>query len=329
MSRRADPFAIGLFTLGGLGLAVVAILLFGSDTLFQQKLYYVSYFKDSVGGLNVGAEVSFRGVKIGEVTDIRLEMDVKTHNALIPVRYYVDRSKIHYFNGTSADVTTQDLIARGLRAQLMLVSFVTGQAAVNLDFRPEVPIVLASNPPDDSEIPVMTSELEAVKEKLTQLPVEEIAEKALKTLNDIDNLVTGPDTREILSSLASMSGQLDTATKEDLRPLLHSLKPLVDRLSETLAELRTSLNHLTGTADATTDTLHHLDPSLQALLQDADRAVRDGQAGLKGLSSLLGSDRPARADLDETLRNLALSARALRDLTDELRRNPSMLITGK
>jgi paraquat-inducible protein B len=68
MSRQANPALIGGFILGAILLLVVGLVLFGSGRYFQDITTAVLYFEGDVQGLNVGAAVKFRGVKIGEVT---------------------------------------------------------------------------------------------------------------------------------------------------------------------------------------------------------------------------------------------------------------------
>ena len=73
----ARPAAVGGFVLGGLALGVVAILLFSGVRLFSHTLQAVVFFRGSVAGLNVGSPVTFRGVRVGSVRDVRLLLDAK------------------------------------------------------------------------------------------------------------------------------------------------------------------------------------------------------------------------------------------------------------
>ena len=63
----ARPAAVGGFVLGALALVVVAILLFGGSHLFAPRFRAVAFFHGSVAGLEIGAPVTFRGVRIGSV----------------------------------------------------------------------------------------------------------------------------------------------------------------------------------------------------------------------------------------------------------------------
>ena len=78
MSRKANPTIVGIFVIGALALLVAGVVLFGSGKFFRPTLEYVAYFEGSVGGLLKGAPVKFHGVRIGAVTDIRVEVDMET-----------------------------------------------------------------------------------------------------------------------------------------------------------------------------------------------------------------------------------------------------------
>jgi ABC-type transporter Mla subunit MlaD len=77
MSKKANTSAIGLFVIGAVLLAVAGVVIFGGGQFFTKKYNYVAYFSGSVKGLNIGAPVLFRGVKIWQVTGISMQFDAK------------------------------------------------------------------------------------------------------------------------------------------------------------------------------------------------------------------------------------------------------------
>ena len=70
MSARANPRLVGVFVLVAAALLVVVIATLTGGDWFAAKDRYAVYFPGSVKGLNPGAPVTFRGVKVGEVVDI-------------------------------------------------------------------------------------------------------------------------------------------------------------------------------------------------------------------------------------------------------------------
>ena len=74
MKKRINPTRIGVFVVGAIALAVAAVIVFGGGRFFAEKETYISFFEGSVFGLNQGAAVNCRGVRIGSVTDIKLQI---------------------------------------------------------------------------------------------------------------------------------------------------------------------------------------------------------------------------------------------------------------
>ena len=85
MSKPANKTMIGLFVVGAIALIVVAIGVLGSGKFFTEKFTYVMVFEGSVKGLNVGAPVVLRGVKVGAVSDIRMHFDYATKGVTVLV----------------------------------------------------------------------------------------------------------------------------------------------------------------------------------------------------------------------------------------------------
>ena len=90
MAKKASPTAIGAFVVGATVLAITVISIFGSGRLFRDIEQYVLYFDGSVQGLNVGAPVMFRGVRIGSVTDIVATFDPEDRDELIRIGVYIE-----------------------------------------------------------------------------------------------------------------------------------------------------------------------------------------------------------------------------------------------
>ncbi len=70
MSGKTNDFKLGLFTLFGVGLLVMAVLAFGAWSSFEKKTLFETYVSGDVSGLSVGSAVEFRGVHVGKVSHI-------------------------------------------------------------------------------------------------------------------------------------------------------------------------------------------------------------------------------------------------------------------
>jgi len=157
MSMRANPAVIGAFVVGAVALLVVALLVWGGTGLLRTKLDYVLFFDAAVTGLNKGAPVLARGVRVGEVTDVQLRWGTP----LIAVYIAVEPETL---KGTAKDGPARAIERAvredGLRAQLRMQSFVTGVLYVALDVRPGTPIVLRGLERRVPELPTIPTDLE-------------------------------------------------------------------------------------------------------------------------------------------------------------------------
>jgi len=215
--RRASPAAVGAFVVGAVVLAVIAVAVFGSGRLFRQTYPYVIYFTGDVNGLKIGAPVKFKGVEIGAVTDIRLNVSAMTtldsqEEARIPVIIELDAGRM-----TEKGVKVrfddpkrlQTLIDLGLRAQLSMESFVTGLLYVKLDLHPGSPVRLVADPTVKyQEIPSLPTPLEEVQmraaEFLKKLEATDLAgliTSLHETVDGAKKLLNSPALQETIDTL--------------------------------------------------------------------------------------------------------------------------------
>jgi paraquat-inducible protein B len=313
--------AVGAFVLGGIVLALAAIVFFGNFNLFNPSVRAAIVFQDSIAGLSVGAPVTFRGVRVGAVESIGIEFDPKTNVAYIPVTVRLEpgHALISRRPGDT-NVDLADLITRGLRAELNVQSFVTGQSQIDLDFDPASAPILHSDIASLPEIPTRQSTLQKATEQLSQLPLRELADNATATLR----------------SLRGLAEKLD----QDLPPLVDSLKATSDRSTQTVQTAGQAIKDLQDRLDTTLSAIGQVAASgdqqlnqrgaeLHTLLAASNQTmtqVRDLLGDLKGMTS----ERAAsRTNLEATLRDLAAAAASLRGFANDVEHNPQLLLTGR
>ena len=332
MSGKASKTTIGIFVLGALALALGAIVALGSGMLFTQKYHCIMFFPNSVSGLEIGAPVVFRGVPIGSVKEISIEADASRLHFYIPVVVEIFGNKIKLASpepgkaGESlsearkeapADLLSQ-LINKGLRAQLVTQSFVTGQLAVSLDLMPDTPVRLAGVASPLPEIPTVPSTFEKLTETIKQLPLQELVDRLIGAVTGVEKLVNSPELTRIpgkIDSVLSNGNELLTEIRSKVAPLAHNL----DEAVQSYTELAKHLDRRTeGISASTTRTLDSFDATL-----------KEGRVAIGKFQKIISSDSPTVSDLNRALGEIANAARAIRELTSYLERHPEALIQGK
>lgn len=312
---------VGAFVLGGIALLLAAIILFGNLSLFNPSITAAVVFQNSIAGLSVGAPVTFRGVRVGAVESIGIEFDPKTQIAYIPVTVRLTpASPPGGKHEPDYPGNIADLLKRGLRAELRLQSFVTGQSQIDLDFDPSSPVITHPDITSLPEIPVRQSTLQRATEQLSQLPLHELSDNTVATLN----------------SLRSLTERLN----RDLPPLLESLKTTADRTGQTVetanqaiqalqGQMTTTLEAVTRAADTGTQQLRQGGGDLHRLLGNSDAAMTRMGELMTQLKTLTSERSASRQNIDSALRDLAAAAASLRGFASDVEHDPQLLLTGR
>jgi len=241
-----------------------------SEEVFTgNTLKYVMYFNGSVRGLTNGAPVQLRGIPIGKVIQIKLELDEKTADIRIPVTVELEPERIeavnHLPNINHKDIMAE-LIKKGLRAQLQTGSLLTGQLLVDLDFHPKIKIALtAHNSSIYPEFPTIPSTLDqfahsaqTIMDKVAKLPLEEMTTETTKTLQTLQT--TSKAATDTLVSAKQALANTDK-TMASAQQLLNSLEPgstthyELDKLLQELTQTASSVKQLTDYLQQHPDTL--------------------------------------------------------------------------
>ncbi|MGZ8267751.1 MAG: PqiB family protein [Burkholderiales bacterium] len=262
-----------------------------------EVLKLVAVFNESARGLSRGAPVDFRGIVVGEVAAVQVDVDSKTRQIVVPVdvNIYPERMRKHARTDMGRkDLEGQrkfisDLVARGMRAQLRSGSLITGQLYIALDFFPQAPRKAMNWAASTAELPTapgarreLQAAIASVAAKIDRFPLEEI----------------GKDARAALSSAERLFTHVDTDVAPDLRQTLQSGTKLLQRLDSELAvEARTTLI--------------------------------EARKALVSADKLLSAEAPLQQDTRDAMREIARAAQAFRVLADYLERHPQALLLGK
>jgi paraquat-inducible protein B len=266
------------------------------ERTYTQKMHYILHFDESIRGLTVGAPVEFRGIKIGQVADIKSEFDMEKTSPRITVLIETEPQRWKVA-GTALSRTADDakkniskLVAKGLRAQLKTGSLLTGQLFVDIDFHPDAPnaqVKYGEKFPELPTIPapllIITARVNDLLSKLETVPIEKIGKNLGDTLQNVKRLT---ESKELLEA--------------------------VQALNETLQHTRQLVQNLDS----------NVAPAISTTLDQAQKT-------LVAIEDTLGKDSPLQHEMTQALKELAEAARALRILADYLERHPDAIIFGK
>jgi paraquat-inducible protein B len=333
MSRKANPSLIGAFVLGAIAVAVVGVVMLGGGHWFTERATFGVFFDGSVNGLYSGSPVSFRGVKIGEVTDTRAIYDPDSADIKIQAIFYIVPDRI----AESGKVAENDpygaamfLVRRGLRAKLVMQSFVTGQLYIDLDFYPDTPIRLVGLDRDTREFPAVPSGLQELEnqareafETLRSLPLEETFTRLNSALTGVDELVHSEDVLGALADLRATTqsirsiaaGEEIAGLISDLRAVIGDLRGFVQQANERIMPVADRVAEAVSQADAT--------------LAQAEKTLAEGQIAVRTVADLVSEDGDLYYRFSTTLEQLERAVRSLRVLADFLERHPEALFKGK
>jgi phospholipid/cholesterol/gamma-HCH transport system substrate-binding protein len=329
MSKRANPTLIGAFVVGALALAVIGIITLGGMQLFKKELPFVMFFSGSIGGLDVGAPVEIRGVKIGAVRKIRLFVDNR-----IGVYIAVDPSLLPREGTvrTEGNEAVEGLIQRGLRAQLKTQSLLTGLLLVYLDFFPGTPITLVGLDPDVKEIPTVPTTLEqfqarieAVLNKLGTIDLDELIKDVSQTLKGAKDLMSSPELKDTIISADAALKSANVAI-QDAQVVLKHLDTKVETLGANADTAVTDVRALLGDARKA---LAKIDGEIGPLAASIKDASTSAQGTLRGVDRAVAGDSRMGAEVLRALRDVADAARSLKALADYLESHPEALLRGK
>ncbi len=294
---------------------------------YTQQEYNILKFDGSIRGLTIGAPVEFRGYKIGEVVDIKLEFSGKNKKnieILSSVLVVTEPQRITIKGVENISLNEEKLyhllINKGLRAQLKSGMILTGKLFVDLDFYPDAPPVTINNKGPYKEIPTINNSMEQLPDKLAtildqlvKIPFEQIGSEALQTVQNMNRIT---DSIELQKSMVLLEKSLTN----------------IDSMSERLNQLASSkeLDRSIIALNVSMENLSQISDKLNTqLMADLEETLKQGKKTLKVAEQTLGGDSTTIVELTQTLQKLSEAARSVRELAEFLEQNPNALLYGK
>ncbi|MEN6335177.1 MAG: MlaD family protein [Phycisphaerales bacterium] len=279
MDAKPHYFKIGIFVLVAIALIVVAVVVFGAGLLAHNELHFESYFAESITGLSVGSPLEFRGVRIGQVSQIgfvgniyKLPTDdgrMSPYAPYVRVVTAVPRSKMPDFAAERIEESMQQMIARGLRMRITS-NILTGQAYLEMNYLDpnrfpveEVPwqptyTVIPSAP---GELTTIQDSIDKVLTQLQSIDVQGLAGSLQKLFESLNTAISDADLAELSMELRATL-QMGRQKIEDLE---------MDKINASALKFLAALNQAVADANV---------PQLSRQMQETLTAVDQKLAAL-------------------------------------------------
>jgi phospholipid/cholesterol/gamma-HCH transport system substrate-binding protein len=266
MARKTSKFLLGLFVTIGVLIGVAFVIWVGASKYFEKGTVYVTYFDESVQGLQTDSSVKYRGVDVGRVMGIRVAPD----NRLVEVVMKIQLK----------EVVMDDVVAQLKSAGITGIVFIEldrreGKEPVlgpSLSFESEYPVI----PSRPSDIKQIMAGLEDLYERIKDVDLHGISDQFKGAAQSVARFFTNPKLEETIQNLDMATASLDrivrkvdalladgkmdkvlTETREtliDSRRLLATLNDEVKAMklaekAEKVGQLSESLDRLSGRLD--------------------------------------------------------------------------------
>jgi ABC-type transporter Mla subunit MlaD len=298
MSNNSNPnyFRLGVFVLAAIAVLISVILIFGSGQIFKKSFYVETYIKQSVTGLDVGAAVRFRGVKIGQVSMVGLTGEVYEKDKPFNDRRQYVIVRMQVFGHAIDEQQVKEFVNNGLRARVKSMG-ITGVNYVEFDFSPK-------SAADNGELPYSWTPEYPVVPSLPNQADEIISgiQKLIDGFNEINIDGTQQKFDALLVNLNTLmagdgkNNQGLVASVKDLNVILERIAKVTDK-----DELSILMRELVGTIVALRQTITAMQGDTQLtienLKQTSEQLNEFSRIASQSPSSLIWSEPPPKITL--------------------------------
>lgn len=320
MKIRLNPFLLGIFVIGGVAIAIAALLGLGSS-LFKPVGHFVFYLPDSAGALTEGGAVKLNGVMMGKIDRIAAYYNPETRKSFVGVTCEINKDLLSDSQGHPISLkdpkSLQNLVSKGLTVQVQTAGLV-GNEYVELGFNAsKKPIHLTDLPASPnpvipaipSQMSQLTDDISGILSNLHQIDYNGLVKQANGVLVAVHEQVGELQTNHLTDHISTAAESVGNfVSSPDMQSAVKRLQGAIS----TFQGFMTNLNAQVAPAGT----------NLNATLVSAKESLATIQDFLK-LHNQLGEQTYQLMDqLNET-------ARSIEQLSDFLQQHPNALITGR
>jgi len=324
VKRRREEIWVGAFVVVAVTV-LVGVVLAVSGAFSKKGIEHTAYFKYAAG-LAPGAPVRYGGLLAGRIERLRVDPQDST------------RIEIALTVGPEIPVKTDSLVK------------ITALGALGESYL-EITTGTKDSPLAPPGSTLKSKEMVAIADLGDMISgLVPTADQALQNLNgrlsemkqtiaQVNDLLGDQNRKNISASLANVNGMLAenrpkiSATLDNVHTATEKLKPVMDNVHTASDKMPALLDDLKGTIKQANDTMARVDSimgenrdDLRAAMQDVRRTLNTASDVVDNLKKTM--DRNAD-NIDELLANIVAATGNLQQMTDALKRNPSLLIRGE
>ena len=347
MSAKTHYFKIGLFVVVALVIGVVSIIVLGAGSFFQKKAIVETYFVESVQGLEVGAPLKFRGVRIGKVTEIALvgkEYITQHQYVLIRATVFPEtfRTMCTPRNETDLNKKVVKEVEKGLRIQLSFQGL-TGTAHLEMDYmdpRHNPPLKIDWKPKycyipsAPSTISRLSDAVDKILRNFESLDLKSIGDNFNTSLKELSRVLSqanlgkvSEQAENLLSELRKTNQRVANLLKDpkidtllpDAAATMSAARRIVENTEKPMEQLLDSFKNLS--AD-----IEKLSTRLDTITNDTTESVVHLRRILRRVDNLLSDQQP---DIESAIENIRRISENLKEITENAKKYPSQILFGE
>lgn len=244
MSKKKPLFTVGLFVIIGVLIGAGVIVWIGASKYFKKGDTFVTYFDESVQGLQIDSRVKYQGVDVGWVTKIDLAPDNKLVEVTMKINVNPDMANTLVAKLEMAGIT--GLVFVGLEHAKPSYA----KLSPKINFPTSDPVI----PSIPSDMQKIFSGINAVVEKANQIDFKGISDQIKSTAKTVDNFVGDSKMKNMVKSLANAASNVEELSNklnalmvekgsledmiEDARDVLSGAKKTIEKVNEEINAMK-------------------------------------------------------------------------------------------
>ena len=252
---------------------------------YNSEIEYVVLVSESIRGLNVGAPVEYRGLRIGEVVDtnifVRQDSSVLNEDIKIPVLVKFQPGLANLPDDASGnELMRQQIdhwIKNGLRARLQTGNLLTGSLFVELQHYDNKLDKLARYadytviPTEDNALSQIAAKASSFMDKLNAMPLESLSKDSSKLIAELTSTV-----KALRTTSNGLTALFSDAQTNQLPAKLASALDNFARVTNDYAKGSSNYQELEASLKALTTAFNEIQPLLQELQNKPDSLIFSG-----------------------------------------------------